>query len=314
VQDPNVVYDEKQQLEQAGILRSEEIERFATDLVKWGTKHEKLFAHTQAASDRFNDKYRELIAKLEALEKRLEQARQEGDTAAVSQLDAARSDAAKARDQLDRFRDGLAKFVSTYQFIAQIIDLDDPDLEAFAEFARLLRRRLDRVPIEQIDTSNLKLLQYALVKRGQRNGIDDAGEDRTEEPPLLHPRGAGGQGEPLDRQKELLSELIRRMNEVFTSDLADRDKIVFLIHLSESLRANHKVRAQVENNPREDALKGDLPSETMKAVTNAMASHRTLAMELLKQDHDQREQLYSLLYDLLANPGYGRQLLEGSHP
>ncbi|HEX7005394.1 MAG TPA: type I restriction endonuclease [Trueperaceae bacterium] len=308
VQDPNVVYDEKQRLEQAGILHADEIERFAEEIVKKSVPHEKLYAHTQAAADRFNDRFRTLTKRLSGLDAQLETARKHEDATAVQQLEETRSQTAKERDELNLFRDGLMKFVRTYRFIAQIMDLDDPNLEAFAEFARLLRRRLDGVPLEQIDLSGLKMLEYGLIKGERRHGVED-GTGEGDEKPLLRPRGAGGQGEPRDREKERLSELIRRLNEVFSADLENTDKIVFIVHLSEKLRANERVVAQVENNKREDALKGDLPSEAMKAVADAMESHRKLAMELLKRDHQGREALFGMLYDLISDPELGRQLL-----
>ena len=42
------------------------------------------------------------------------------------------------------FRDGLQKFVLTYRFVAQIIDLGDPSLEAFADFLSRLTVWLER--------------------------------------------------------------------------------------------------------------------------------------------------------------------------
>lgn len=100
------------------------------------------------------------------------------------------------------------------------------------------------------------------------------------------------------------------MNEVFTSDFSNTSKIVFIIHLSETLRANDRVLAQVQNNKREDALKGDLPQEAMKAVSDAMNSHREHALELLRHDDGRRDVLFGVLYDLLRNPDYARQLLD----
>lgn len=100
------------------------------------------------------------------------------------------------------------------------------------------------------------------------------------------------------------------MNEAFTSDFSDTSKIVFLVHLSETLRRNEHVVAQVQNNKREDALKGDLPQEAMKAVAEAMNSHHEHALELLKHDDGRRGVLYEVLYDLIRNPEYARQLLD----
>jgi len=243
------------------------------------------------------------------LEQQIETAEEHGNEVAAQQLETRRVQAAEQRDALNLFRDGLAKFVRTYQFIAQIIDLNDPDLEAFTEFVRLLRNRLDSVPLAQVDLSGLTLLRYAILDGDNLSGVGGETKDGAEGP-LLDPKGRGGQREPRDREKERLSEIIRRMNEVFTSDFSNTSKIVFIIHLSETLRANERVLAQVQNNKREDALKGDLPQEAMKAVSDAMNSHREHALELLGHDDGRRDVLFGVLYDLLRNPDYARQLLD----
>ena len=137
-------------------------------------------------------------------------------------------------------------------------------------------------------------------------------EDEEEgEETALHPKGAGELREPRDREKERLSDLIRRMNEAFAPDLEDHDKIVFLIHVTETLRKDEKVVAQVENNERNDALKGDLPTAMLKAIAEAMQTHRAIAMDLLQAEHDgRRETLTGLMYDLLLDPALGPKLLE----
>ena len=310
VQNPDVVYDEKALLDQANILSEEEITQFAETIVQRDVKHEKLYALTQPATDRFNAKYRALTEQLVDLEKQLELAQESGNEVAAQQLEVRRVRAAEERDALNLFRDGLAKFVRTYQFIAQIIDLNDPSLEAYAEFVRLLRNRLDSVPLAQVDLSGLKLVRYAIKEGDVLSGVGGKPGGGEEQGPLLKPKGAGGQREPRDREKERLSEIIRRMNEAFPSGVATSGGIFLLIQVSETLRGNERVMAQVNNNKREDALKGDLPREAMKAVSGAMHSHRENALELLKPDDGRRGILYEVLYDLIRNPDYARQLLE----
>jgi type I restriction enzyme, R subunit len=311
VQNPDVVYDEKQALDQAGLLDQDEIDRFAEATVDRHVTHEHLYALTQAAADRYNDRFHALTEKLASYERQITAAKTEGNTRAEQQLEENRSQTAKERDQLVLFRDGLQKFVRTYQYIAQIVDLGDPKLEAYAHFVRLLHRRLDRVPVDQIDLAGLLMLQYGILKGDHRDGVGDPrGEALDPAALLLKPQGDGAMPEPQDREKELLSELIRRMNEVFSAELDQTDKVLFLVHISEKLWANEKVVAQVKNNTREQALKGDLPAEAMKAVASAMATHRALARELLQSEQQgRRELLYTLLYDLILDPERGRSLL-----
>jgi len=306
VQNPNVVYDEKEALLRVNILDEDEINAFAATMVQRDVKHEKLYALTQPATNRFNDKYRTLTAQLVELEQQIEAAKEHGNEVAAQQLETRRVHAAEQRDALNLFRDGLAKFVRTYQFIAQIIDLNDPDLEAFTEFMRLLRNRLDSVPLAQVDLSGLTLLRYAILDGENLSGVGGETKDGAEGP-LLDPTGGGGHREPRDREKERLSDIIRRVNALFPSNSTG---VYLLIQVVDQLRSNERVMAQVENNKREDALKGDLPGEAIKAVTEAMNSHREDALELLRHDDGRRGLFLELVYDLMKDPtDYTRYLL-----
>jgi hypothetical protein len=91
---------------------------------------------------------------------------------------------------------------------------------------------------------------------------------------------------------------------VFASALAEHaDKVVFLVHITDKVRRDERVIAQVRNNSREEALKGDLPQVAMRAVASAMNTHRVLAREVLRAENEgNREQLFNLLYDLLTDP------------
>ena len=85
---------------------------------------------------------------------------------------------------------------------------------------------------------------------------------------------------------------------------------MFVVHVAEKLRQDEQVVAQVNNNTREQALKGDLPNAALQAIAGAMTSHRTLARDLLRSEHDgRRELLFGLLYDLLLNPEQESALL-----
>lgn len=309
VQDPDVVYDEKERLDRAGILDEDEIERFAETMVRRSVKHEELYALTQPATDRFNDKYRALTELLVELEEQLERAEGQGNEVAAQQLEARRVRASEERDALNLFRDGLAKFVRTYQFIAQIIDLHDPQLEAYTEYVRLLRNRLDSIPLAQVDLSGLRLVRYAIIDGESLSGVAPRPDDVDTGDPLLKAKGSGGQRDPRDREKERLSEIIRRLNELFPGNTGDPSNIVFIIQVSEKLRQKERVVAQVNNNERDVALQGDLPREAMNAVSEAMNSNKELALDLLRHDDERRGVLYDVLYDLLRNPDYATQLL-----
>jgi type I restriction enzyme R subunit len=109
-----------------------------------------------------------------------------------------------------------------------------------------------------------------------------------------------GAGEPRDRERTFLSELTERLNELFGAEITEDDKVMFAVHISEKLRANDSVMAQVRNNSREQALKADLPDAATDAIVAALESHEKMATRLLK-DNSAMETFLGLLYDLLRH-------------
>jgi len=117
---------------------------------------------------------------------------------------------------------------------------------------------------------------------------------------LVKPVTGLGTGEPRDRERTFLSDLIEKLNELFGEGITDDDKVMFAVHISEKLRKNQTVMAQVENNTRDQALKADLPEAATEAIVEALGSHKTIAERLLS-DASSQSIFYGLLYDILKN-------------
>jgi hypothetical protein len=73
-----------------------------------------------------------------------------------------------------------------YAYIAQLIDLGDPELENYAAFTKLLAKRLDGIPPEAVDLQGLALTGYDIKPR------DGSATPEVKEPPALLPIGPGG--------------------------------------------------------------------------------------------------------------------------
>lgn len=72
-------------------------------------------------------------------------------------------------------------------------------------------------------------------------------------------------------------------------------------HIAAITRENEIVMAQVDKNPKEQALKGNLPGAIQAAVVRAMASNSSLAATLLKEDRQSLRIMTNLIYDLLKS-------------
>ena len=101
-----------------------------------------------------------------------------------------------------------------------------------------------------------------------------------------------------DREKRYLTELIEKLNNAFGKDITDTDQVAFAVHVSEKLRADSVVMAQVQNNTMEQAMKADLPSKAISAIAAAMSSHTSMATKLLS-DESTRDVFLTVVYELL---------------
>jgi type I restriction enzyme R subunit len=299
VQDPNIVYDIKHKLDGALVYDAAEVAAFAAAAVDSGVTHQKLYSLTQAPTDRFNSQLKALTEAVETWERAWRRADEAGDATAAAHADAQRSELAKQRDALLAFSEGLGKFVRSYEYVAQLVDFGDPSLEGFASFARLLRKRLAGVAPEHVDLSDLRLTHYKLYAKGGLNGMLKAGE-----PPPLGPITDNGLREARDRERAYLSELIQRLNDAFGKEIGDTDQVAFAVHVSERLRGDDVVMAQVRNNPKTEAMKAKLPGAAVQAIVGAMATHKELANKLLS-DEATRGVFLDVVYELLKHEGAG---------
>jgi type I restriction enzyme R subunit len=209
--------------------------------------------------------------------------------------DVERAEQTKERDALMIFSESLNKFVRTYEYVAQLVEFGDPSLEAFSSYARLLRKRLKGITPEQVDLGDLKLTHYKASAGQTLTGLVS-----IEQVPELYGITDNGLRDARDREKKYLSELIERLNDAFGKDISDTDKVAFAIQVSEKLRDDLIVMAQVQNNSREQAMKANLPTAAVAAIVEAMGSHQSMATKLLSDDVT-RDLFLSVVYEMLKD-------------
>ncbi|AIL61199.1 type I restriction endonuclease subunit R [Pseudomonas alkylphenolica] len=293
IQDPNIVYDIKQRLDGMFIYEAAEVEAFGEAIVNRNVTHQKLYSLTQSATDRFNGKLKTLNDGIDQWEKAWEAAHDNGDEKGMEYSDVQRAEYCMGRDELMIFSESLTKFVRTYEYIAQLVEFGDPALEAFASYARLLRKRLKGVSAEQVDLDDLKLSHYKIKKGEGLAGLSAVGEA-----PELYGITDNGLRDARDREKKYLTELIEKLNNAFGKDITDTDQVAFAVHVSEKLRGDTIVMAQVQNNTMDQAMKADLPSKAIQAIASAMSSHTSMATKLLS-DESTRDVFLTVVYELL---------------
>lgn len=300
VQNPNVVYSIKGRLDEADIYDDSHVEQFKAARFKSiqdiaGAKepqHKALYAATQQPADTFNDRLKSLKKEASIAENEFQKAKNAGNDAGTKAADHRVMEVKEQIALLMDFKSGLARFGRTYAYVAQLIDLGDPELENFAAFSKLLSKRLDGVAPEAVDLSGLLLTGYSIKTKDDPK----AGEPIPEEDLIQHPVGPGGGGSA--NSPVYLQEIIAKLNSLFGEATPLKDRAIFADQTLSILAENATVMAQVKNNSRQQALKGSLPGAVQTAVVRAMASHNEVAKVLLK-DAQTMSNYVGFLYDML---------------
>ncbi|QIK80568.1 type I restriction endonuclease subunit R [Lysobacter sp. HDW10] len=303
VQDPNVIYDLQADLDRARIYTREEVAAYAKVRYKSAAayaageqaQHRDLYAATSTPTERFNDRLNVERNGILAAESAYEATKALGNEAGMKQADANRASHAEALQVLIDVKSGLTRFSSLYTYISQTIDLGDPELEAFASFAKLLSKRLNGVPPEQVDISALTLTGFDLKPQD----YSPDGDPPEEEAIILNPIGASGSGQvPLP---VYLRQVIARLNSIFGETTPLSDKVAFVNHVADIVREDTNTVAQVANNPREVALTGNIKGAVQSAVVRAMQAHLAQAEHVMKSDQQAMDPLVAFIYDMVKS-------------
>jgi type I restriction enzyme R subunit len=207
--------------------------------------------------------------------------------AAMAVDDEAGADAAKqTMDALELFKRDLGAFVRVYTFLSQLFDYGNTELEKRAIFYKQLGRLLDfGREREGLDVSKLELTHYALRYKGLTKPSLAVGESL----PLV-PITEAGAGSVQAKEKARLAEIIERVNDLFTGELTDEDKLVYVNNvIKEKLLESATLRQQAANNTKEQfANSPDLSTALTNAIMSAVDAHTAMSTQALNSAAVQR--------------------------
>ena len=244
--DPDLVHDLARKLETAGIYNADEVDRFAQAFII-EKAHGKHTGPLKSAADRFNDRY------CVALE--------DQDKVSI--------------DELDLFRKDVGSFVRLYDFLSQIVDYEDTDLEKLALFLRLLRPRLTgRKSAEELDLSSIELTHIKQTRRSE-GSISLTGDGDK-----LKPMGIGG-GTTRDPNMVAWEHILKNINDLFEGENFDPDSVNSWVQgVVTILVKDEAIREQVNANSKEQ-FRESLTIE--EAVTNAALDHHDTQNNILEK-------------------------------
>lgn len=289
VTDPNIIFDLQLKLEAYGLYTSQEMEQFASAYFAPKGTQAAMSAAIKPAADRFKNRYKEILTQIAHAKEALEKAKKSEDESAIHNAERILKEHKEEKAALELFKKDLGTFVRMYEFLSQIVDYEDSDLEKLSVFARGLLPNLKTVDTEPpIDISSVEMTHYS-IKNKKEHRIDLKGGYLDSIEP-----GAGMVREPkVDR----LGEIIERINELFAGDITDEDTLHYARWILDKTISNSAIKEQIENNSRKQVMIGDFPSAVTDAVAESLGAHESMATRILSDERTMKN-FAELLLDL----------------
>ncbi|RUM69391.1 MAG: hypothetical protein DSZ07_04675 [Sulfurovum sp.] len=276
VTDPNMVYDLEDKLQNNAIFTAYDVEQFAlVFFVREKPSQAKMTSALKPAVDKYKARYKQCVEVIANANDKFEL-----------------KEANEEKARLDIFKKDLVTFVRMYEFLSQIVNYEDVDLEKLWAFVKHLIPNLKEYETrEPIDISMVELTHYKLHKHDEVN-IALSGEDN--ELKSGNPGGAVAR----DPEKELLSYVVSEMNALFEGNFTDNDMLSYARTLKSKMAENSKVMEQVANNSQEQAMMGGFKESMVSAIIDSMEIHQAQAEEVLSEEKIM-EGLAKVIYRML---------------
>ncbi|MEJ1164732.1 DEAD/DEAH box helicase family protein [Variovorax sp. CCNWLW186] len=269
VTDANLVFDLRAKLDASGHYDDFEVDRVATIELNPKATQADLIAAIEPVVDR--------------LLKQFKTARQmllDSEASGASQDSKAAQHAKDTLDALTLFKRDLGAFLRVYAFLSQVFDYGSTAIEKRAIFFKRLLPLLDfGREREGIDMSKVVLTHHKLKDDGKRHlALHEPGAEYK-----LQPLTETGAGEVQDKVKELLSEIVAKVNDLFEGELSDDDKLVYVNNVLKGklLESDLLVQQAMNNSKGQFANSPDLTAELMSAIMDAFAANTTMSTQAL---------------------------------
>ena len=302
VSDPDLIFDLNEKLRAAGIFRWQEVEQFCNAYLQKSKSNAAIANICKPAVERWQNRYKDAIAAYKQTGDIFQRSKKTNDPVLMANAENAFKQAKRDKDALEIFKKDLGSFVRFYEFMSQIVDYNDKDLEKLSLYARNLRPMLRETNLDEDDIGleNVMLTHYRLSKIRQQELI--LGEPSVEYGKLRPGEGLGS-ARAKDKQEEFLSRIIARLNEIFiTDELTDNDLVNYARTIKDKLIENETVMIQIANNSPEQALLGDFHMALDDAVMDSSEAHRNQMTQLLS-DRGKMKRFAGVVFDLLKATG-----------
>jgi type I restriction enzyme R subunit len=268
VTDPNLVYDLRGQLDAMGYYDDNEVNRVVAVELDPQSSQRDLAAAIAPVADRLLRQFKTLKTALKAAKDRQDKQ--------------AEKDIRNEMNALELFKRNLGAFLRAYSFLSQIFDYGNTDIEKRSIFFRRLLPLLDfGRERDTVDLSGVRLTHHSLRDKGKRDlplGDGPGGK--------LKPITETGTGEVRDPKKELLGQIISKVNTLFEGELTDDDKLIYVNNVLKGKLLESEILLQqaASNTKQQFANSPDLANELLNAIMDALAAHTTMSKQALESE------------------------------
>lgn len=280
VSDPDLIFDLFNKLRAAGVFTWQEVEQFCGAFFVKSKSNAAISNICKPAVQRWQQRYKSAIEAFKQAKEIFERTKKTADAVLIANAEKSFKECKQEKDALEIFKKDLGTFVRFYEFMSQIVDYDDKELEKLSLYARNLRPMLRETFMEEdgIDLDSVVLSHYRLSVLSQQ----DLKLKQDSPDYKLEPGEGMGTARAKDKKEEFLSQIISRLNELFVSDhLTEKDMVNYAYTIRDKISENQFVMNQIANNTTEQALLGDFTKAVDDAVMDSSEAHQNQMMQLL---------------------------------
>jgi type I restriction enzyme, R subunit len=297
VSDPDLIFDLYDKLRASGIFSWQEVQQFCDAYFLKNKSNAAIANICKPAVERWQMRYKSAVEAFKQASEMYKRTKKTNDPVLIGNAENSLKECKQEKDALEIFKKDLGTFVRFYEFMSQIVDYDNKDLEKLSLYARNLRPMLRESLLDDddIDLGNVVLSHYRLSAIRQQDL-----KLKQDEASYLVPGNEAGTARAKDKKEEYLSQIIARLNELFIMEkLTNKDLINYAYAVRDKLSENVAVMTQIENNTPEQAMLGDFPKALDDAILDSSEAHQEQMMQLLT-DPIRNKQFARVIFDLLS--------------
>jgi len=279
VTDPNLILDLRVKLDAQCHYDNHEIDKVVGILLDKNSKQSQFQGAIVPIAQRLLNLYK--------------QARQDFKQAKGINDSGAQKDARDELESLIMFRSDMNTYVRFYSYLSQIYEYKNTGLEKRAMFfKRLLPLMEFEREISTIDLSKVVLTHHHL----KDFGLHELNLDEGENNPIPTPEPGGGGVK--DEEKVLLSEIIEKLNELFSGELTDGDKVAYVgTVIKGKLLESRTLQKQARKISKEELRRSpDLLLTSQDAYIDALEAHSLMSRQAIDNIYIQQN-IINLLID-----------------